>query len=77
MGEVMPRCLKITDAAKYLGISEASFRATVGKVVPPIYMSPQRPVWLRDQLDRWVNEKAGIVTPGIEQDELMDAITRR
>lgn len=72
--EITPRCLPARDAARYVGISETAFRTVVAKSVRPVYMSPKRPVWLRDQLDEWINQRAGIETSSTS-DDLMDAIS--
>ena len=71
---ITPRCLPIREAARYLGITETMFRSTVQPKIKPVYMSPRRPVWLRDQLDAFINEKAGL-SAASQSDELMDAIT--
>lgn len=71
---IVPRCLPIRAAADYMGISESLFRAIVRPVITPVYMSPRRPVWLREDLDKYINERAGISTAATE-DDLMDAIT--
>lgn len=74
MGDITPRCLPPRDAARYVGVSETAFRAIVAKAVRPVYMSPKRPVWLRDQLDEWINQRAGIDASSVS-DDLMDAIS--
>lgn len=80
MAEVTPRCMPIATAAQYVGISISSFRAIVAQDVRPIYMSPRRPVWLREDLDAWINNKAGRtdthVDPGVaEWDRILDRNT--
>lgn len=74
MGEVIPRCMPISLAARYVGLSETTFRNSVGRTVRPVYLTPRRPVWLKDQLDKWIDERAGILGRASE-DDLMDAIT--
>lgn len=74
MGEVIPRCMPISLAARYVGLSETTFRNSVARTVRPVYLTPRRPVWLKDQLDTWIDERAGILSRASE-DDLMDAIT--
>ncbi|MFT8541402.1 helix-turn-helix transcriptional regulator [Acetobacter sp.] len=74
MGDIVPRCLPISSAAQYVGLSETAFRSTVAPSVRPVYLTPRRPVWLKDQLDKWIDARAGIINQTSE-DDLMDAIT--
>ncbi|GBR49662.1 hypothetical protein CSR02_02575 [Acetobacter pomorum] len=75
MMDVMPRGMPISVAAHYVGLKETAFRNTVAKEVKPVYLTPRRPVWLRDQLDRWIDTRAGIASGPAQDDDLMNAIT--
>ncbi|MFT8463176.1 helix-turn-helix transcriptional regulator [Acetobacter persici] len=61
--------MPISVAAQYIGISVSSFRNVVAKDVAPVYMTVRRPVWLREDLDRWVNNKAGRAQNDVDPDE--------
>ena len=54
-----PRALSQPLAAAYTGLSEGSFRAHVMKEVPPVRLSKKRIAWLREDLDAWLDRKAG------------------
>ena len=48
-------------AALYCGVSVGWWRAEVaaGRAPTPVYLAPRIPVWLREDLDRWLDERAG------------------
>ena len=52
-----PRGLKCDLAASYVGISEALLRreSAAGRAPPAVKMAPGRIVWLREDLDRWLD----------------------
>ena len=56
-----PRGLSETLAAAYCGISPATLRrlAAEGDAPKPVHLSAHRVAWLRDDLDRWLDAKAG------------------
>ncbi|HQU05414.1 MAG TPA: hypothetical protein PLT25_11955 [Acidocella sp.] len=58
---LQPRALNTLDAAKYCGIKPARLRAMVkkGEAPAPIKMGQRQNVWLREVLDRWIDEKSG------------------
>lgn len=56
----VPRGLREEQAAHYVGLSVSSFRSYVVADVPPVKITPGRNIWLRDQLDAWLNRRAGI-----------------
>lgn len=59
MSNWVPRGLPAEDAARYVGFSTSGFRSIVAKEVPPVRLTERRVVWLRDDLDRWLDQRAG------------------
>ena len=59
-----PRALRASLAAAYLGMSEASFRRHVA--IPPVQTAPGIVAWLREDLDAWLDAKAGRVAGSLE-----------
>ena len=55
----VPRGLPAKTAAYYVGFSVTSFRAHVAPQVPAVRISPGRLVWLREDLDRWLDGRRG------------------
>jgi predicted DNA-binding transcriptional regulator AlpA len=56
-----PRALREPLAAAYVGLSESTFRVQVAPVVSAIALTPGTRAWLREDLDRWLDERAGRV----------------
>jgi hypothetical protein len=54
-----PRALRPDLAAAYVGLSRNSFERHC--TVPPIHVTPSIKAWLREDLDRWLDERAGRV----------------
>lgn len=54
-----PRALRAEMAAAYLGMSEASFRRHVA--IKPVQLAPGITAWLREDLDGWLDARAGRV----------------
>lgn len=56
-----PRGLQEAMAAAYVGISPGQFRAFVdrGEAPKPVHFPGRRIVWLRDDLDAWLDRLAG------------------
>ena len=54
-----PRGLQEELAAAYVGLSQTSFRSYVMPVVRRIALTPGRFVFLREDLDAWLDSKAG------------------
>lgn len=54
-----PRGLREPLAAAYVGVSEALIRREVaaGAFPRPVSLTPGRQVWLREDLDRWLDLK--------------------
>lgn len=52
-----PRGLREPLAAAYVGLSGSTFRQVVVPQVPAIRLTPSRVVWLREDLDRWLDAK--------------------
>ncbi len=71
-----PRGMRQSLAAAYLGLSEATFRVQVASEVPPVQLTPGRAVWLRDDLDAYLDRKAGR-SAAAAGDEWMQALGPR
>ncbi len=56
-----PRALRAELAALYVGVSESWWLAAVkaGEAPAAIYLTPRLPVWLREDLDAWLDARAG------------------
>jgi predicted DNA-binding transcriptional regulator AlpA len=56
-----PRGLREEMAADYVGLSKGTFRTEVGagRAPAPIRITPGRIIWLRDALDKWLDDLAG------------------
>ena len=56
-----PRGLREELAAAYVGLGVSTWRAQVdaGGAPKPVRLTTNRQVWLRDDLDRWLDSKAG------------------
>lgn len=58
-----PRSMSVELAAAYVGLSPSAFRAQVdrpGSTAPqPIPLTQGRRVWLREDLDAWLDRAAG------------------
>lgn len=52
-----PRGLRADLAAAYVGLSESSFQRHCA--VAPVQITPGVKVWLREDLDRWLDGLAG------------------
>lgn len=59
-----PRALRAELAAAYVGLSTASFARHCA--VAPIQVTPHLKAWLREDLDRWLDERAGRVAGSAE-----------
>lgn len=64
-----PRGLREELAAAYVGLGASTFRAQVdaGEAPKPVRLTARRQVWLRDDLDRWLDRKAGSAASGFVQ----------
>jgi predicted DNA-binding transcriptional regulator AlpA len=56
-----PRGMREALAAEYVGLSFSTFRRewSEGRAPRPVHLTPGRQVWLREDLDRWLDRKAG------------------
>lgn len=56
-----PRGLREDLAAAYIGLSITTFRRerSEGRAPKPVHLTPGRQVWLREDLDNWLDQKAG------------------
>ena len=53
-----PRALAAPLAAAYVGLSETALR-TLDGFPEPVRLSPGRVAWLREDLDAWLDARAG------------------
>ena len=56
-----PRALRVTHAAAYVGVSEPAVRNHVAPDLRAIHVTPRTTAWLREDLDAWLDAKAGRV----------------
>ena len=65
-----PRGMRLEVAAAYLGLSPSSLSAAAkaGTAPKPIRITPGRIIWLKDDLDAWLNKQAGRPPHGQETD---------
>jgi len=54
-----PRLLRAEKAAAYLDVSKTHFLATIAPELTEVRLSQGVVGWLRDDLDRWLDGKAG------------------
>jgi len=76
-----PRVLRAHLAAAYLGMSASSLHALVaaGDLPPPVRITGKIVVWLRDDLDGWLDRRAGrgpASAPGDDWSEALSGGTR-
>lgn len=57
--KITPRLLSLDMAAEYCGLSPETFEATVP--VRPIDLGIRRKLWDIRALDRWLDEKSGLI----------------
>lgn len=58
---VAPRALSEKDAARYVSLSVTGFRSHAAGALRVVRFG-RRKAYLREDLDRWLDHKAGIVT---------------
>jgi predicted DNA-binding transcriptional regulator AlpA len=61
-----PRALREEWAAAYVGMSASLFRTAVASEVSPVRLSKTRVAWLREDLDAWLDRRAGRVAGSTE-----------
>ena len=56
-----PRGMREALAADYVGLSFSTFRRewSESRAPAPVHLTPGRQVWLREDLDQWLDRKAG------------------
>ncbi len=56
-----PRALRAELAASYVGMGASAWLSMVrrSEAPDPVYLSARIPVWLREDLDAWLDAKAG------------------
>ena len=61
-----PRALSAPLAAAYVSLSEASFRTAVAPELRAVHLTRRRVAWLREDLDAWLDARAGRAAPSSE-----------
>lgn len=71
-----PRGLRAEEAARYCGISRSSLHALVarGQAPRPVHPTPGIAIWLREDLDRWLDGLAGRPAPSPQPVNSWDAL---
>lgn len=71
-----PRGMPEREAAYYVGLSASTFRREVaaGTAPSPVRMTKGRQVWLREDLDRWLDAKAGRAAPSASGNPWLDRL---
>ena len=54
-----PRALRLPLAAAYVGLSPATFQRDVATAVAAVPLTRGCIAWLREDLDRWLDARAG------------------
>lgn len=73
--DAWPRGMRAEVAAEYVGLSESTFLREVaaGRAPAPVEITAGRRVWLRDQLDGWLERLAGVaVAPAVDLSKALD-----
>ena len=60
-----PRRMRVDEAARYVGLSETTFRA----LALPTVRIGGTVGWLRDHLDAWLDQQAGRAAPSPPRNE--------
>ncbi len=70
-----PRGLREDLAAGYVGLSASTIRAerARGAFPAPVLLTPGRQVYLREDLDAYLDRKAGRLTPAADGRDWMEA----
>ena len=58
-----PRALQAEQAAYYVGLSTTTFQEVVAQDVPSVQLTEKRRAWLREDLDAWLDVRAGKMAP--------------
>lgn len=68
--DAWPRGMRLQVAAAYVGLSETAFERAAG-LPAPVWLTEGRKIWLREDLDGWLDVRAGRAQPSIKshQDE--------
>lgn len=67
MSEIQPRLMRVEDAARYVGLSVSAFRSSVVPKIRKLHPQGTAVAYLRDDLDRWIDDLAGIDRTPITQ----------
>ncbi len=68
----IPRGLTVIDAARYVGLAPSTIR-TLDGFPEPVHLTRRRKVYLREDLDTWLDRKAGRHTSAEPGREWMEA----
>ncbi|MBB4268196.1 helix-turn-helix transcriptional regulator [Roseospira visakhapatnamensis] len=71
-----PYALNVEQAAAYVSLSETAFLTAMkeDEAPQPVWLTPRRKVWLRADLEKWVDVKAGKIPNTGSAQEWMDAV---
>lgn len=73
-----PRRMRATDAAHYMGVSKSTFHSRVKcGLYPPGYEELGIVIWLRDDLDGFIDRQFGIIPANDSQQEHDDPFAAR
>jgi predicted DNA-binding transcriptional regulator AlpA len=61
-----PRAMREPEAAYYVGLSPTTFRARVAPDVPGVRITEGCVAWYREDLDAWLDRRAGRVQPSAQ-----------
>ena len=61
-----PRLLRAEKAAAYLDVSPSFFRDAIAPELPAVHLSKAVKGWLREDLDAWLDARAGRVAASPE-----------
>jgi hypothetical protein len=63
-----PRGMSDQLAAGYVGLGVTTFREAMAEAgIAPVWLTKGRRVWLREDLDRWLDGRAGRTAPSAPQ----------
>jgi predicted DNA-binding transcriptional regulator AlpA len=66
----------LDTAAAYVGLSRNSLLREVdeGRAPAPVWLTPGRKVWYKEDLDAWLDGRAGKIAPSSANDPVMEAV---
>lgn len=61
-----PRCMRAETAAEYLDVSKTHFLTAIARDLQAINLNGRAKGWLKEDLDAWLERKAGRVPALVE-----------